>query len=67
MSAAAIGAAGYLYLHRKRRRKPTTIEKRAGDVRAFARMLQERFGMSAARAWDLAEEQAQKHFHRVAA
>lgn len=64
MSAAAIGAAGYRYLHRKGRK---VIRKRAGDVRAFARMLQDRFGMSAVRAWDLAEEQAQKRFQKAAA
>lgn len=67
MSAAARGAAGYRYFHRNRKRRDKVIKPKTGEVRTFARMLQDRFGMSAARAWDLAEEQAQKVFPRAAA
>lgn len=65
MSAAAIGAAGYRFMHRTRRQRG--LKPKPGEVRTFARMLQDRYGLSAERAWQLAEEQAQKHFPRVAA
>lgn len=65
MTAAARGAAG-AYAIQRRRFRPKTIKPKAGEVRQLARMLQDRFGMTAARAWDLAEEQAQKVFPRRA-
>jgi len=63
MSAAAIGAAGFL-ARRRRGKKPNVIKPQAGEVRAFANTLMSRFGLSAERAWALAEEQAQKKFAR---
>lgn len=64
MSAAAIGAAG-AYAIRRRNARSKAIKPKAGEVRSFARMLQERFGLSSERAWQLAEEQAQKIFPRA--
>lgn len=61
MSAAAIGAAGYRFMHRARRRLPT-IAPRHDDILAFERTLVERFGISPARARELAEEQSAKRF-----
>lgn len=59
MSAAARGAAGFLYRQRTRRTTLRVIAPSQSDLEAFALSL-ERKGMSAERARELAAEQAKK-------